>query len=79
MHPSSYIHAIVKFKNGITKILIHDPDMKIPIINSIYQKNKISVISYNLYLNILNNLNLKKIDTDRSDTPFPTIGLILDF
>ena len=29
IHPSSYIHAIVKFKNGITKILIHDPDMKI--------------------------------------------------
>ena len=24
-------------------------------------------------------INLKKIDTDRSDTPFPTIGLILDF
>ena len=41
IHPSSYIHAIVKFKNGITKILIHDPDMKIPIINSIYQKKLI--------------------------------------
>ena len=24
-------------------------------------------------------INLKEIDTDRSDTPFPTIGLILDF
>ena len=28
-HPTSYVHSIVKFKNGITKILIHDPDMKI--------------------------------------------------
>ena len=37
-HPKSYIHAIVKFKNGIIKILIHEPDMKIPILNSIYQK-----------------------------------------
>ena len=33
-HPSSYVHSIIKFKNGITKILIHDPDMKIPISNS---------------------------------------------
>ena len=39
-HPSSYLHSIVKFKNGIIKILIHEPDMKIPIINSIYQKFK---------------------------------------
>ena len=36
-HPKSYIHAIIKFNNGITKILIHDPDMKIPIYNSIYK------------------------------------------
>ena len=33
-HPNSYIHAIVKFGNGLTKILVHDPDMKIPIYNS---------------------------------------------
>ena len=26
---------LVKFKNGLTKILIHEPDMKIPIYNSI--------------------------------------------
>ena len=41
-HPKSYIHAIVKFENGLTKILAHDPDMKIPIYNSLYndeQKN----------------------------------------
>ena len=24
-------------------------------------------------------INLKKIDTDRSETPFPTIGMVLDF
>ena len=36
-HPKSYIHAIVKFKNGLTKILAHDPDMKIPIYNSLYK------------------------------------------
>ena len=36
VHPKSYIHALVKFKSGITKILLHEPDMKIPIHNSIY-------------------------------------------
>ena len=35
-HPKSYLHAITKFKNGLTKLLLHDPDMKIPIYNSIY-------------------------------------------
>ena len=72
IHPSSYIHAIVKFKNGITKILIHDPDMKIPIINSIYQKKINSIKSKNLDLNILNNLNLNNVDLLK----FPTIKLL---
>ena len=40
IHPDSYVHAIVKFQNGITKLLIHDTDMKVPIFNSIYQNEK---------------------------------------
>ena len=35
-HPKSYVHAIIKFKNGLIKFLIHEPDMKIPIYISIY-------------------------------------------
>ena len=27
IHPKSYVHAIVKFKNGLTKILIHDTEI----------------------------------------------------
>ena len=34
-HPNSYVHSIIKFNNGLTKVLIHDPDMTIPIFNSI--------------------------------------------
>ena len=34
-HPKSYLHTIVKFRNGLSKFLIHDPDMTIPIYNSI--------------------------------------------
>ena len=36
IHPKSYVHAIIKFKNGITKILIHETSMKIPIFNALY-------------------------------------------
>ena len=40
IHPKSYVHAIIKFNNGITKILIHDTDMSIPIYNSIYDNKQ---------------------------------------
>ena len=71
-HPKSYIHAIVKFKNALIKILIHEPDMKIPIYNSLY-KNEINEIkSQNLNLKILNNLELKKVNNKR----FPLIKLL---
>jgi len=35
IHPKSYIHAIVKFNNGMTKIIAHETSMKIPILNSL--------------------------------------------
>jgi 1-deoxy-D-xylulose-5-phosphate reductoisomerase len=61
-HPKSYVHAIVKFNNGLAKILIHEPDMKIPIHNSIYYSEKKSIRSKPLNIDILNNLEFKKID-----------------
>ena len=60
IHPKSYIHAIVKFKNGLIKIVAHDTDMKIPIFNSIYNNNKNQIKKINI--NLLNNLNLNKVD-----------------
>ena len=71
-HPKSYIHAIVKFKNALIKILIHEPDMKIPIYNSLYLKNINEIKSQNLNLQILNNLELKKIDYQK----FPLVKLL---
>ena len=40
IHPKSYIHALVNFKNGLSKILIHDTQMEIPIFNSIFIKHQ---------------------------------------
>ncbi len=39
VHPDSYVHSIIKFNNGITKILVHDTNMKIPIFNTLYQNS----------------------------------------
>ncbi len=72
IHPKSYVHAIVKFNNGLTKMLIHDPSMKIPIHNSIYQKNEKEINSKKLELNILNDLKFKNIDTRK----FPLVKIL---
>ena len=29
IHPKSYIHAILKFNNGLTNIIVHDTTMKV--------------------------------------------------
>jgi len=71
-HPSSYVHAIVKFNDGLTKFLVHEPDMKIPIYNTIYHSSKKNIKSKNLDLKILNNLNFKKVDKQK----FPLIKII---
>jgi 1-deoxy-D-xylulose-5-phosphate reductoisomerase len=70
IHPKSYIHSIVKFNNGIIKILAHDTDMRIPIINSIYNNNKI--IKTKINLKNLNNLELSRPDVIK----FPSIKFL---
>ena len=71
-HPKSYVHAIIKFKNGLTKFLIHDPDMKIPIYNSIYYQTGKNFKNSPLDFTTLNNLNLKKVDENK----FPLVRLL---
>ena len=71
-HPKSYVHAIIKFKNGLTKLLIHEPDMKIPIYNSIYYQTAKSLKNDYLDFNILNNLNLKEVEENK----FPLVKLV---
>ena len=71
-HPKSYIHAIVKFENALTKILLHEPDMKIPIYNSLLIDKNSSIVSKKLNFKILNNLNLKKINAKQ----FPLIKVL---
>ena len=74
IHPKSYVHAIVKLKNGLIKIIAHDTDMKIPISNSIYMgdKNQNFIKSKKVNINILNSLNFQKIKIKK----FPVIKIL---
>ncbi len=45
IHPKSYVHAIIHFNNGLTKMLAHDTTMEIPITNSLFRNNDTIVYS----------------------------------
>ena len=65
IHPSSYIHAITKFNDGMIKIIAHDTNMKIPIFNTLYGNQKKKIRTDQLNLKKLNFLDFKKVDTDK--------------
>jgi len=72
VHPRSYVHAIIKFKNGLIKIIAHDTTMKIPIFNTIYSNIDKTIRSEKLNINLLNNLNFRRVDNKR----YPIIKLL---
>mgnify|MGYP006093532343 CR=1 FL=1 len=72
IHPSSYVHAITKFNDGMINIIAHDTNMQIPIFNSLYEDKKKKIKSEKLNINKLNFLNFKKVDTDK----FSSVKLI---
>ena len=71
IHPKSYLHSLIKFNNGTTKLLIHDTDMKIPIFNSIYG-NYSNFNSKKINFKIINNLDLQNPDYNK----FPHLKLL---
>ena len=71
IHPKSYVHAIVKFKNGLIKIVAHETDMKIPILNSIYN-DKSNINSKKIDINLLNDLNLSEVNLKK----YPSINIL---
>jgi len=73
-HPKSYVHAILKFNNGLTNVIVHDTTMKIPIFNTLFLNSDRKLETNKVDLDILNNLNLNNVNSKR----FPMIKL-LDF
>ncbi|MBD1138812.1 1-deoxy-D-xylulose-5-phosphate reductoisomerase [Pelagibacterales bacterium SAG-MED46] len=72
IHPKSYVHAILKFKSGITKVILHDTNMIIPIYNTLYLNEQKKIKSEKIDLYKLNNLNLDKVNTKR----FPVVKIL---
>ena len=72
VHPQSYVHTIIKFKNGLTKMLLHDTDMKIPIFNSIYDNEFKYINSKKINFKTLNRMNFLEVDKLR----FPSIKIL---
>ena len=72
VHPKSYVHAMVKFTNGLTKILIHDTNMTIPIFNSLYPNYEKKIKSKPLNIPSINNLNFQIINIKK----FPVIKIL---
>ena len=72
IHPKSYIHSLIKFSNGLIKIIAHYTTMKIPIFNTINNDNDKKLNSKIVNFEILNNLNFNKVDLNR----YPMVKLM---
>ena len=71
IHPKPYVHAVLKFKNGLIKMIVHDTSMEIPIFNSLYNSSRL-IRSKKIDLKTLNNLEFQNIDLKR----FPVVKLL---
>ena len=72
IHPQSYIHSMVRFKNGLIKIILYDADMKIPISNTIYGNKTTYPVNKKINIDYLNKLSFSEVDIKK----FPAIKLI---
>ena len=73
IHPKSYIHAIIHFQTGITKILAHKTTMEIPIINYLHKnKEKFVYDDSNFDFKKLNGNNFLKPDEKK----FPLLKIL---
>ena len=73
IHPQSLIHGMIKYKNGLMKLLYHSPDMAIPLSNAIFN-NKILISDLGIKDKIseLKNLEFSKPKPNQ----FPSIGIL---
>ncbi len=73
IHPKSYLHAIINFNNGLTKLLAHDTTMEVPIANALYANFKIyNYKNSSFKFNMLNGVNFIKPDLGK----FPLLKIL---
>jgi len=72
IHPQSYVHSIIRFKNGLIKMILYNADMKIPISNTLYgRKNYVSNVK-KIDTKVLNKMSFQNVNIKH----FPSIKLI---
>ncbi len=73
IHPQSYLHAIINFNNGLTKLLAHDTTMEVPIANALYINFKLYKHKNNRFkFDMLNGVNFIKPDLKK----FPLLKIL---
>tara|TARA_A100001015_G_scaffold310964_1_gene413278 strand:- start:423 stop:1592 length:1170 start_codon:yes stop_codon:yes gene_type:complete len=72
VHPKSYVHALLKFNNGMIKVIVHETTMKIPIFNTLYSDYLKKIKSSEINIKNLNNLSLEKVNRKR----YPMINVL---
>tara|TARA_Y100000590_G_scaffold439515_1_gene563658 strand:- start:5503 stop:6669 length:1167 start_codon:yes stop_codon:yes gene_type:complete len=72
IHPQSYVHSIIRFKNGLIKMILYNTDMKIPISNTLYGTKKNTLNIKNIDIKKLNSLSFQNVNVKK----FPSIKLI---
>ena len=72
IHPQSYVHSIIRFKNGLTKMILYNSDMKIPISNIIYNKKNKFIKTKKINSKFLNKMNFYEVNKKK----FPAVKLI---
>ena len=72
VHPNSYVHSIIKFNDGVSKIIAHDTSMKIPIFNTLYHDENKFLKTKKLDITKLNNLNFQNVNKKK----FPLVDIL---
>ncbi len=62
------MHALIKFSDGMIKLIAHDTTMKIPIFNSIYFNENKKIKTNHINFLKLNNLDFKNLDKTKFST-----------
>ena len=72
IHPQSYVHSIIRFKNGLTKMILYGTDMKIPISNTLHGSKNNIFDDNKIKIEKLNKISFQNVDKRK----FPSILLI---
>jgi len=72
IHPNSYVHALIKFNDGMIKIIAHETNMVIPIHNTLYNDKTKIIKTKEIDIKKLNQLDFEKVNYKK----FPLVKIL---